>query len=235
MKARGPARWPLRAAAGASVAAATVGCGGPCPSGMVLIQGGSFTQGFPLPRQPWMEPPREVALQAYCIDVHEYPNRVGALPRADVTWAEAAALCAAEGKRLCTSAEWERACRGPEGRRYSYGDARDPARCNTPIEGSGPGISPPPVRPIGAFPYCVTTEGVRDLDGSLSEWVSDPWDGPPEPFQPDAQVDGAWRTLRGGTMWSRTFYGQDCSSRHGHGPTFANMDDGLRCCAAARG
>ena len=74
-----------------------------------------------------------------------------------------------------------------------------------------------------------------DLNGSLSEWTSDFWDGPPEPFNAEAKVDAHWFTLRGGTMWNRTFYGQDCSSRHGHRRSFENMDDGARCCKSVGG
>ncbi|MFT3922570.1 MAG: hypothetical protein QM778_08560 [Myxococcales bacterium] len=35
-----------------------------------------------------------------------------------VTRSEASALCEAEGKRLCSEFEWERACKGDEGREY---------------------------------------------------------------------------------------------------------------------
>lgn len=208
--------------------------GGPCPANMVLIPAETVTVGFPPPLQAWMEPTRTVAVAAYCIDRYEWPNRAGEVPQADLTWDAADAACRSVGKRLCSSVEWERACRGREGARFSYGRQRDSQRCNTPIEGSGPGTLPAPVAASGAFSGCRSAEGVYDLNGNLSEWVSDPWTGPPEPFSPDATVDPNWFTLRGGTMWNRTFYGQDCSSRHGHHRSFQNMDDGARCCQDAR-
>ena len=93
---------------------------------------------------------------------------------------------------------------------------------------------PPPLAASGSHEGCRTSEGVYDLNGNLSEWVSDGYQGAPEPFNRSATPDPAtWRVLRGGTMWNLTFYGQECLSRHGHEVTFLNMDDGFRCCADA--
>ena len=50
----------------------------------------------------------------FYIDTYEYPNQRGALPTVDVTWGEAESLCAAQGKRLCTEQEWQKACTGPQ-------------------------------------------------------------------------------------------------------------------------
>ncbi len=62
--------------------------------------------------------------------------------------------------------------------------------------------------------------------------MSDAWSEFAPPFEPDVVVDPAtWRTVRGGTMWNETFYGQDCTSRHGHPRTDKYEDDGFRCCA----
>lgn len=205
----------------------------PCPVGMVYIAAGTVELGLRQPQAPWHQPARAVALAAYCIDTYEHPNVAGARPTFMASFDDAVTSCAAVGKRLCTADEWERACRGPQGRLHPYGDERDATACNTPIEGSGPPAgAPAPVAVAGAFPRCVSAEGVFDLDGNLSEWVDQPWSGAPEPFAVDAVVDPAsWRTVRGGTMWSRTFYGQDCTSAHGHHrSTFRSMDDGFRCC-----
>ena len=204
-----------------------------CPEGMVLIPAGLVALGVEDPR-PWQQSSRMVRLDAFCVDIYEFPNQAGAPPQAQLDWQQALDACTTIGKRLCTSDEWERACRGTTGRLYSYGNTRDPEACNTPIEGSGPGHGTQPYTASGAWPRCKTPEGVYDLNGSLSEWVSDPWDGDPEPFNREARVDReTWRTLRGGTMWSQTFYGQDCTSRHGHHTSFHNIDDGFRCCKTA--
>ena len=214
--------------------AACGGSGPACPDGMVLIPGGAANLGGERPRGG-LRGPTAVTLSAYCIDTYEYPNAAGQRPRAQVTWPEADALCTEAGKRLCSENEWERACRGPENHRYSYGDTRDATRCNTPINGTGPGPEGAPVAVSGAHPGCRTSEGVYDLNGNLSEWTSDGYQGPPEPFNRTATPSKeSWRVVRGGTMWKETFYGQDCLSRHGHDNTFKNMDDGFRCCMDAR-
>ena len=43
------------------------------------------------------------------------------IPSAGLSLVEAQEFCAAEGKRLCTSAEWRHVCMGKERLRYGYG------------------------------------------------------------------------------------------------------------------
>jgi serine/threonine protein kinase len=69
---------------------------GPCPLGANLVEAGR---------------------QRFCIDVYEYPGGK-TIPRTGVAWKEAAQLCASRGQRLCTDAEWERACRGKSSASY---------------------------------------------------------------------------------------------------------------------
>jgi formylglycine-generating enzyme required for sulfatase activity len=218
---------------------------------MVFIPGGDVVLGEDNPTEVWHRPRRERTLDPFCIDRYEYPNRAGEQPRGDLGITEAVALCAEAGKRLCTVDEWERACRGTERRRYSYGNERDPKRCNTPVESSGE-ASTLPSAPSGSFAGCASPEGVYDLNGSLSEWVADPWpdhgvaantgteEAEIDPLTKVLQAEG-YRTgatlhnnqimsIRGGTMWRGTFYGQDCTSSHSHLPGERFPDDGVRCC-----
>lgn len=77
----------------------------------------------------------EVELGAFAIDALPYPNDPTAAPVLVSSQAEAARLCRERGARLCTELEWERACKGPDGDRFSSGaiwnDACDraPSRC----------------------------------------------------------------------------------------------------------
>jgi len=216
-----------------------VGCGrqqtaASCPEGMVLIPGGSFTAGVAEPLAGYEQPAHSVELEPYCIDVYEFPNQQGSLPVHSVSWDQAKSSCEALGKRLCAADEWERACRGPQGWRYAYGAERDQRACNTPWYPSPPPDLAPPYAPSGRYSRCVSPDGVYDLNGSLSEWVADPWDGSPSPVDQAAAPGTTLRTVRGGTMWLQTFYGQDCLSRHGHPPSGTYHDDGFRCCRDAR-
>jgi hypothetical protein len=54
----------------------------------------------------------------------------GAVPQGYVSGTQAAQACANAGKRLCTDAEWLRACQGPGGTTYPYGDTRLDGVCN---------------------------------------------------------------------------------------------------------
>ena len=67
-------------------------------------------------------------LEGFYIDRFEYPNPdtfvIGEEYQPDVgfTQKQAQATCEKFGKRLCTAAEWEKACKGYENYVYSYGD-----------------------------------------------------------------------------------------------------------------
>ena len=54
----------------------------------------------------------------------------GSIPQGYISGVAAASACAQAGKRLCTDTEWLRACRGPAGTTFPYGDVYDPDKCN---------------------------------------------------------------------------------------------------------
>ena len=63
---------------------------------------------------------------AYTTSVSKFS--LNGTPVAKVTWQEAHEQCEAQGKRLCSAQEWEKACKGPLNFVYSYGDTFDPER-----------------------------------------------------------------------------------------------------------
>ncbi len=206
--------------------------GGSCPEGMAPVPGGAYLLGpggidFPA---PYWTPDRLAELEPFCMDIYEWPNQEGALPKTNVTWEEARLHCEAAGKRLCKVDEWEAACRSAEGWVYSYGPDYEPTRCYT--EGATH-FDTRALRPIGSFPDCVGPLGVHDLNGSVSEWVDAEHPGPPFPPDPSVAEGTPCHEIMGGTMWSAT-YGQDCRSRHWHAVGHRQDDDGFRCCAALR-
>jgi formylglycine-generating enzyme required for sulfatase activity len=128
-------------------------------------------------------------------------------PAVQVTWAGADAFCRAQGGRLPTEAEWERAARAGDGRTFPWGEAV-PA-CATSVfgrtDGGACGALGQGAAEVGSAVEDRTPEGVFDLGGNVSEWVQDGFverypacDG--ECRDPVA-ADAALHVVRGGN-WS---------------------------------
>ena len=117
-------------------------------------------------------------------------------PVVGVSWYEVSAYAAWASCRLPTEAEWERAARGLEGRRFPWEGDEEPTPRLANYDGSRIGHP----TSVGVYPLGQTPEGVRDMAGNVWEWCSD-WYGrySPDPQEnPGGPHSGDARVLRGG-------------------------------------
>ena len=123
-----------------------------------------------------------------------------------VSASDADAYCRWQGKRLPTEQEWEAACRGPEGRRFAWGnDWNAPALQLATSETAS----------VLAHPKGTTPEGVSDLLGNVFEWTADD-------FSADRRV------LRG-CSWDDAPGTCRCAFRHGRPASSRHILIGFRC------
>jgi gamma-glutamyl hercynylcysteine S-oxide synthase len=199
--------------------------------GMVLVPAGPFLMGSDeFAREA---PPRLVDLPAFRIDRYPVTNDeygafvagtghrepvdwVGHRPRpgtgrhpAMVTWTDADAYAAWAGKRLPTEAEWEKAARGTDGRRYPWGNEWDTSRALTweTVAVTGNRTEPVDARPAGASPY-----GCEQMVGLLEEWVADWYAAYPGSAYRSLAYGERYRVLRGGA-WIFTQTHARCAYR----------------------
>ena len=160
---------------------------------------------------------------AFYIDRYEYPNQRGTLPKVNVTWGEAESLCAAQGKRLCTEQEWQKACTGSQNFAYSYGAEFEPGRCNTRFAVDGVWQRGPGLAPSGAYEHCTNDYGVYDMIGNAWEWTASWY----------SRAD-RWRIVRGGSFFHNVNLAR-ADTRYGRflGPDYRLDLVGFRCCRSA--
>ena len=242
--------WILTFTAIVVAASGTLGwCRNPKPAaspahpGMAAIPAGEFLMGS-LPDDPEVyeverpkeQPQHKVWVDAFYLDRHEVTNveyssfdlehvsdprsRCPECPATVVSWFEARAYCARQGKRLPTEAEWEKAAKG--------------------------GATAPP-KPLGDYAwYLPNADGVAhpvgkkkpnqyglyDMLGNAREWTADWFDATyyarSEPKNPPGPREGTRRVERGGAFFLFK-EGVNATIRYNHPPEFRLYFLGFRC------
>lgn len=148
-------------------------------------------------------------LSEFTIDKYPYPNDPMKPITVNVSADEAAGLCKAAGKRLCTEVEWERACKGPTNTVFEYAGNYDKKACETLAS-----LMP------GQRPKCESGFAVKDMHGLAFEWTDSAW---------GRGQSSSLRTVRGFKGGSDVVR-ERCASGKGVEPGTKNGDIGFRCC-----
>jgi len=205
---------------------------GDCPAGMVAMEG------FCIDRYEAVLEDEDGIWSPYHnpgdrpLRAASYPD---VIPQGYINGIQAEAACRLAGKRLCTDAEWLRACQGPTGWTYPYGPDRQPGSCNDArarhpavelfpnaanpfalIQNSCINQLPNGLASTGEHPNCESSDGVFDMMGNLHEWTADPTG-----------------TFRGGFYVDTVRNGPGCLYRTGaHDRSHWDYSTGFRCCAS---
>ncbi len=129
-------------------------------------------------------------------------------PMTLVSWQDARRYCKFRGARLPTEAEFERAARGTERRRYPWGNlwnrrVANHGRLGLDASDASDGFAE--LAPVGSFPNGRTPDGFMDLGGNVAEWVHDyyatsyPEQAEQNPKGPSLASATSDRVVRGGS------------------------------------
>lgn len=229
----------------------------PCPDGTALVEGDycpnvqqncirwadDFEGNEPELRCLQFAPSRCLSRRRthmrFCMDIYEAPNTRGANPIVMINWHQAQRACELQGKRLCTSNEWEFACEGPNMNPYPYGLERDSRVCRIDHQTvrydarrlANPATRDDEVRrvyeavPSGHLNRCVSWAGIHDMTGNVDEWVANShsrnMDRPP---YHSGLKGGWWGPIRARCRPMTTI----------HSPEFVYYQISYRCCQNPR-
>jgi formylglycine-generating enzyme required for sulfatase activity len=164
------------------------------PADMLLVPGGVFTMGADEGGEEDEHPAHRVTLSAFwldktevtngaydaCVQEHmcraksdavrtKHPDFNGpSQPVSGISWDDASTYCRWRGKRLAREAEFEKAVRDTDDRRFAWGND-PPTHDKTVFGGSRP--EDVGTHPAGRGPY-----GHDDLAGNVWEWMADEYD-----------------------------------------------------------
>ncbi|MFQ5455999.1 MAG: formylglycine-generating enzyme family protein [Nitrospirota bacterium] len=172
--------------------------------------------------KPWFEdehPAHKVFLKRFYIDKHEvsnkeykefidvtgwrlpsywkdnrYPEGKDNHPVVYVNFFDASEYCKWEKKRLPSEAEWEKAARGIDNRRFPWGDEFDINKVN--VGGLKGGTMPVDSYESGKSPF-----GIYNMIGNVWEWTSDWYNAYPDNRYKSKNFGKRFKVVKG-TSWS---------------------------------
>ncbi|UCH96792.1 MAG: formylglycine-generating enzyme family protein [Candidatus Aminicenantes bacterium] len=148
----------------------------------------------------------------------------GNRPVINVSWGDAKAFCDWLSRKIVreihlpTEAQWEKAARGTDQRRYPWGNSSpDSSKTNHNTDYK--------THPVGSYPDGISPYGVHDMAGNVAEWCLDqydpyyytasPYNNPKNiPYDPIGRVN---YVIRGGSWYNEEERSVRCADRnHGH-------------------
>jgi formylglycine-generating enzyme required for sulfatase activity len=159
--------------------------------------------------------------------IYDLPNH----PAVMVTWYEAHAFCNWLSQKLGvavslpTEAQWERAARGTDGRRYPWAGELTPDHANYAQTGIGTTTA------VGIFPQGVSPCGALDMSGNVLEWCRTRWHDGYKGKPDDAPEGTHTRVLRGGAFGLDVGFPR-CACRNWDSPYFRFSNFGFRVVAS---
>jgi len=225
-------------------------------STLIKIPAGTFTMGSTT--NPDEEPVHDVYLDEFYVDKCEVSNRqyrrfcdaTGTAypddphfsgmedyfrsfpdyPVVNVGWPDAAAYARWAHKSVATEAQWEKAGRGSDARKYPWGNSEpDSMLCNM-----DDGDTFSYTSPVGQFVAGASFYGCMDLAGNVWEWCSDWYDSDYYSFSPDTNPagpsTGSDRVAKGGSYNNGQSVWMRCAERYwGPGSGGDHPALGFRC------
>lgn len=159
--------------------------------------------------------------QWYEDSYYEHPG----WPVVRIDWYDAYAFAAWAGKRLLTEAEWEKAARGTDARRFPWGNVWDTKKCNAGLEGS---------LEVGSHEGGKSVYGMHDACGSIQEWCNDWHHAMYYKNSPSRDPQGPLestnlRVIRGSSLFANNVYQMRVTIRWYDESHRRNRSVGFRC------